>query len=1203
MSESYTHRSSRSQTSTTSSSKGRQIHATLQEWQNEPRPPSNLNLRHNDNSFHVLASLLVEFFQAKIAMDDNNKTLTMIPDDRETIQRLLPKSAVWDFIDAVNYRLEVTPVVAVTPIHFLTLQCQELCLDREEPKENPILVTYSLKHDPVEVLILTVLSNTYTASVSRSYSSGDGPTYNEENNNDSNVRDYKASLRKSSVASDEDDHSDGFVRTKGIVVGDSSDLSSDGSTIKVASSKDIADEMNADHIARNAVDGNCNSSPNGVLSEDDSMPTSHSEDEFEELTAPNLEVPLLEEGDKFHVESEDEAVVVVEHSDAGDNDAETRMGIPNNNVVSNGNFMFGGVDTRTADERPAEVDEDEKSIRNMLSNAPIAGGTGKAEDREGDSPETKTILTEKIHLDDDEKIDEGEEIEVLPSVTNTIDEQDDAVYDGTFHDNEGEEIEVIPTEIYNESVVDLVIDDRDVNIAISHDAVDAEIHESSKTVQKELKESSNTCSSIPTKENHSTKVHISSEQQHDPVSADTPVVVGQNDTQEKRSERPQHECEAVADEHSEQCRDVSFNCIEGNEKHGMRKAVVDRPVSPMSYTTNRTNASSKNGTRSIQEAAGAFFDDLRWAIDEKIIAFEDAVVDAIVAKPIKRVRNDTETELVARKEANDSASMLMSNDSEICSKQRMFEDVVRDQIPEADPFESKKVEALQAPKDEFKDRTDISVKNAPKSISPTSVSIQSGIGSFFAGIAAGFTPSVKGCNVQNERPKDVITAFQSDEGNVIGSHFPAPDFSYYESMTVTDTATKQQLLLELKEACTLMKQSIIPETTRFWHDHIQTLQCRLDDLRLMKQNEIVTETVYDSYHVDSPDKNNNQLQSNNSTDLLETQSPAAMSEVRSINGIPVVHEISQIPDAFGCHEVYHQHSTHLEIELSRSRSHSEPRACDFIDTSENNYTPQPLIENEESYYEYPLVDVVAPADLPGGYHFEAEIEGQRFLATVPPGGVQQGETFTCYMRELDSVAIDIPVGDWKDGLRNMCELGWCHPVLWNAMFCPLVALGQIQTRVNLDFLGRPKFSELPYSNRFMMLTVIVFWIFTNVALFVACNLKWSRGLELSVADGCAFALVNVMMLGFVVFVTQSTRSSVREKFMIRERRCYDLEDVCCATLCLPCTVGQMSRHTANYDDYEAVCCSKTGLPNGVRVNQEPAKVKDTVVENDDGYLV
>lgn len=88
-------------------------------------------------------------------------------------------------------------------------------------------------------------------------------------------------------------------------------------------------------------------------------------------------------------------------------------------------------------------------------------------------------------------------------------------------------------------------------------------------------------------------------------------------------------------------------------------------------------------------------------------------------------------------------------------------------------------------------------------------------------------------------------------------------------------------------------------------------------------------------------------------------------------------------------------------------------------------------------YDSPMVDVVAPADLPGGYQFEAEIEGQRFLATVPAGGVQEGETFTCYMRELDSVAVDIPVGNWKDGAQDICKYGCCHALFWGSLCFPL----------------------------------------------------------------------------------------------------------------------------------------------------------------------
>lgn len=149
--------------------------------------------------------------------------------------------------------------------------------------------------------------------------------------------------------------------------------------------------------------------------------------------------------------------------------------------------------------------------------------------------------------------------------------------------------------------------------------------------------------------------------------------------------------------------------------------------------------------------------------------------------------------------------------------------------------------------------------------------------------------------------------------------------------------------------------------------------------------------------------------------------------------------------------------------------------------------------------------------------------------------------------------------------------------------------------MHLDFLGRPKTTETELSNRSMMLFVMAFWLIINLGLFFGCHIKWSRGVALSIADYAAVALINAVFIGFIVFVTQSTRSSIREKFLIREQHCYDLEDLSCSALCLPCTVAQMSRHTANYDDYEAVCCSKSGLPDGVRVNQAPVKPSGSYV--------
>jgi Cys-rich protein (TIGR01571 family) len=119
------------------------------------------------------------------------------------------------------------------------------------------------------------------------------------------------------------------------------------------------------------------------------------------------------------------------------------------------------------------------------------------------------------------------------------------------------------------------------------------------------------------------------------------------------------------------------------------------------------------------------------------------------------------------------------------------------------------------------------------------------------------------------------------------------------------------------------------------------------------------------------------------------------------------------------------------------------------------------------------------------------------------------------------------------------------------------------------------------------------WLTLNVAIFVAYNFKWSQRIELSIADICALAFVNVAMLMYAIYATSSTRASIREKYMIREHRCYDLEDCICATFCMPCTICQMARHTADYTKYEAACCTETGLDEGAALPNTGSNVSDT----------
>jgi Cys-rich protein (TIGR01571 family) len=356
----------------------------------------------------------------------------------------------------------------------------------------------------------------------------------------------------------------------------------------------------------------------------------------------------------------------------------------------------------------------------------------------------------------------------------------------------------------------------------------------------------------------------------------------------------------------------------------------------------------------------------------------------------------------------------------------------------------------------------------------------------------------------------------------------------------TEVLARQQLLAELREASTLMAESKTPETASFWRDHVLDLQARLRALH----RESPTAAIVNPQ---SAQKLLDQSCTIKSNDAKIQRLGQYVPPARTSNGKPLI-------QTFPGSNVY------------PSEAHGKQRL--------------------------PMVDVVSPADLPSGYCFEAEMAGKRFLATVPSSGVQQGETFTCAMRDLSSVDIDIPIGHWKDKMYDVCKHGCFHAAVWNSTFCPLLALSQIETRLNLDFLGRPEHTQGGLSNRITMFIVTLFWLCMNGVLFTGFDYKWSQRMELSYADWSALALVNLSMFGFVVFVSQSTRSSLRERFMIREQRCYDLEDLWCSTFCLPCAISQMHRHTANYDDYEAICCSKNGLPHGVRLKSKVQPPQD-----------
>ena len=77
-------------------------------------------------------------------------------------------------------------------------------------------------------------------------------------------------------------------------------------------------------------------------------------------------------------------------------------------------------------------------------------------------------------------------------------------------------------------------------------------------------------------------------------------------------------------------------------------------------------------------------------------------------------------------------------------------------------------------------------------------------------------------------------------------------------------------------------------------------------------------------------------------------------------------------------------------------------------------------------------------------------------------------------------------------------------------------------------------------------------------------------------------LIEVSFGILVLVILIRTRSYIRKKYGIPEaakcpRGC---EDCCCSFWLSPCVICQLARHTADYREYSAGCCTETGLDSG-----------------------
>mmetsp|Transcript_34519 Transcript_34519/g.101448 ORF Transcript_34519/g.101448 Transcript_34519/m.101448 type:complete len:280 (+) Transcript_34519:84-923(+) len=247
----------------------------------------------------------------------------------------------------------------------------------------------------------------------------------------------------------------------------------------------------------------------------------------------------------------------------------------------------------------------------------------------------------------------------------------------------------------------------------------------------------------------------------------------------------------------------------------------------------------------------------------------------------------------------------------------------------------------------------------------------------------------------------------------------------------------------------------------------------------------------------------------------------------------------------------------------------------------------------------PLIEVTAPATLSAGYTFDASLpDGRIFKVQVPAGGVTEGQRFsvplpgdlsssTPLVGEGGATLGGGPKYHWKDALCGCCNYGICHPSLWNAMICPLILMAQVATRMKLNWLGSPAEGE-SWRNTFKIIVsiVVVHYVISGILAPFKPDYEYDEksGEMVQVGPDAPLWVTivnNIVSASFGLYsliVMIKVRRSVRQRYEIEPECCGGAEDCCCVFFCNCCTVAQMARHTADYEQRRAVCCTSTGMP-------------------------
>lgn len=175
-------------------------------------------------------------------------------------------------------------------------------------------------------------------------------------------------------------------------------------------------------------------------------------------------------------------------------------------------------------------------------------------------------------------------------------------------------------------------------------------------------------------------------------------------------------------------------------------------------------------------------------------------------------------------------------------------------------------------------------------------------------------------------------------------------------------------------------------------------------------------------------------------------------------------------------------------------------------------------------------------------------------------------------------------GEWKDGLCDCCKYSICHPSFLNACCCPLILMAQVLTRLRMNWLGdaAPESQWKQTFRRVVILVVLYIIIYSVTGSSVKVTTSSNGVVSATPEYNWLYTIHQLIGLAYFLYtliVLCKTRRAVREKYDIpASKTCGGCEDCCCAFWCQCCTVAQLARQTADYDQRSGVCCSDTGLP-------------------------